>query len=455
MREFFYNPPQTLQKSPAWQGMCQVIKTLLSAGYQAYLVGGGVRDMLLGKAPKDLDVTTSATPEQISALFEKAIPLGASFGVITVLIDAIPYEVATVREEREYSDGRHPEQILYTNDVSLDVARRDFTINALLFDPVKNTVIDYVGGLDDLKHGILRTVGDPELRFREDHLRMLRAVRFAARLGYKTEGETLRALSLLAPLVKSVSPERIREELEKMLLHTSREQAFRLLAETGLLRQVLPEIDDLRGVTQPVQFHPEGDVFEHTMLMLSHIAVPSPALVWAVLLHDVGKPATRSVKDGIPHFYGHEAVGADMAEVILKRLHHSNAVIESVVPAVRNHMRFAHIDKMKAAKWKRIAADKNFPVELELHRIDCISCHALMGNYLLMLDRLAQLEREAKDTALPPPLLNGGDLIRLGMKPGPAMGILLHEITDLQLENELRTKEEALAFARAKLFTMR
>lgn len=451
MQEILFIPPEQVTKSREWQGMREIIRTLHDAGFTAYLVGGAVRDLLLGKTAKDYDVATSATPDEILKLFDHAVPLGASFGVITVIIDTIPYEIATFREEREYSDGRHPEEVLYSDDPATDAARRDFTINALFFDPERNVILDSVNGVHDLKKGILRTVGDPERRFREDHLRMMRAVRFAARLGCEPECETERAISLLAPLVRSVSAERIRDELEKMLLHPSREKAFRMMARTGLLKEVLPEIDIMQGVTQPEAFHPEGDVFEHTMLMLSHIAVPGPEIVWSVLLHDVGKPCTRTIKDGIPHFYGHEAVGADMAENILKRLRLPNNMIESVVQAVRNHMRFAHIDKMRPAKWKRIAADKNFPVELELHRIDCISCHAFLDNYVLMLDRLRQLEHEAKNTALPPPLVNGSDLIGIGMKPGPAMGILLQEIMDLQLENELKTKEDALQFARNRI----
>lgn len=452
MKEISFTPPDSTTASAEWRGMLAVIRTLNEHGHQAFLVGGGVRDLLLHKTPKDLDITTDATPDEISALFDHSIPLGVAFGIVTVVIGSIPYEVATFREEREYADGRHPETVLYTKDPALDVIRRDFTINALLYDPLRQRVIDHVGGIDDLKKGILRTVGDPVQRFSEDHLRMLRAIRFAARMNCEIQIDTWQAICQLAEKVASVSKERICSELEKMLLDRNRERAFRMLAGCGLLRVVLPEVDAMRGVTQPEKFHPEGDVFEHTMLMLTHIAVPTPALVWSVLLHDVAKPITRTVKeDGIPHFYGHEAVGADLAEEILKRLRLPGAVIESVVPAVRNHMRFARVDEMKPAKWKRIIADPNFDVELELHRIDCISCHGFLNNYLLMLDRMRAMELEARSTALPPPLLNGKDLIALGMKPGIAMGILLREITDLQLNDQLKSRDEALAFARTKL----
>jgi len=451
MTEISFCVPDGIRGSAEWQGMCRVTETLKGAGFQAYLVGGAVRDLLLGLPPKDFDVTTDATPDEIMTLFEKSIPLGASFGVVTVLAGDIPYEVATFREERGYMDGRHPEAVFYTHDPGQDVARRDFTVNALLFDPERSVVLDYVGGLHDLKKSILRTVGEAERRFAEDHLRMLRAVRFAARLGCEPDKETFDAIRAHAGDVATVSPERIREELNKMLLHPSRERAFRMLSATGLLAVALPEIEAMRGVTQPEQFHPEGDVFEHTMLMLTHIMWPTPEIVWSVLLHDVAKPVTRTLKDGVPHFYGHEAAGAEMAEAIMKRLRHPNTLIESVVSAVRNHMKYIRIDEMRASKWKRTAADKNFPVELELHRIDCISCHGFLQNYVAMLDRLHALELEQRDSALPPPLLNGNDLIQLGMKPGVQMGILLREIADLQLENELKTKEEALEYAREKI----
>ncbi len=452
MREFLFYPPESLRNSGEWQGMCHVARILNDAGFRALLVGGAVRDMLLGYPPKDFDLATDAAPEQVIPLFERAIPMGAAFGIVTVVIGGkYTYEIATFREEREYSDGRHPESVSYTADPELDAARRDFTINALFYDIAESKILDFTGGMDDLKRGILRTVGDPVQRFREDHLRMLRAIRFSARLGCETDPAAKQAILDLKELAATVSAERIREELEKMLLHRTRETAFRMMAETGLLHVVLPEIDAMRGVTQPEQFHPEGDVFEHTMLMLSHIAYPAPAICWSVLLHDVGKPVTRTEKDGIPHFYGHESVGADMTEQIMRRLRHPAHLVDSVTLAVRNHMRFSHVDKMRPAKWRRIVADPNFPVELELHRIDCISCHGLLDNYFLMIDRLRKLELEKKTHALPPPLLSGRDLIQLGMKPGPAMGILLHEIMDRQLENEITEKEDALRFARERL----
>lgn len=451
--EFSFRVPAGIAQSAEWRGMRTAAEILKNAGFQACLVGGAVRDLLLGLAPKDFDIATDARPDEIAGLFERSIPLGASFGVVTVLLEDFSYEVATFREERSYMDGRHPESVTYTKDPRLDAARRDFTVNALMFDPERSVILDYTGGLADLRKGILRTVGNAERRFAEDHLRMLRAVRFAARLGFEPDGETFIAIRAHAGDIATVSPERIRDELQKMLLHPSRERAFRMLSATGLLKVVLPEIEAMRGVTQPEKFHPEGDVFEHTMLMLTHIMWPTPEIVWSVLLHDVAKPVTRTVKDGIPHFYGHEAIGAEMAETIMKRLRHMNALTESVTAAVKNHMRYAHVDEMRASTWKRIAADRNFPVELELHRIDCISCHGFLQNYVRMLDKLRDLECEQRDAALPPPFLNGNDLIALGMKPGAAMGILLREIADLQLENQLKTRAEALEYARKKLRT--
>ncbi len=302
------------------------------------------------------------------------------------------------------------------------------------------------------RQGICRLVGIPAPHFQTDPLLMFRTIQTAAQAVYDLAPETKSAITEQAGLLASLPPEQLRTELEKLLLIPEREKAFRLMAETGMLRVILPEADAMRGVTQPVQFHPEGDVFEHTMLMLSHIACPTPALVWSVLLHDIAKPVTRTEKDGIPHFYGHEAVGAGMAQTILERLKAPEALTLSVTEAVRNHMRFAHVDKMRPAKWRRIASAPNFPLELELHRIDCISCHGLLTNYYLMLDRLKLLKTEKKAKALPPPLLTGSDLIRLGMKPGPAMGILLRELMEKQLQNEISTRPEAEHFARQEIY---
>ena len=421
----------------------RIVLRLREAGFESYLVGGCVRDLVTGHPPKDFDITTAARPEEVMALFGHSIPLGASFGVVTVVEDGTNFEVATFREERDYMDGRRPETLRYSRTPAEDVSRRDFTINALLYDPEKRCIVDYTGGLADLRRGVLRTIGDARTRFSEDYLRMLRAVRFTARFRFRMDPETFDAIRELAPKLTLLSAERVRNELTAMLCGPEPDRAFRLLSECGILAVVLPEIEAMHGVEQPVQFHPEGDVFEHTMLLLKHIAWPATETGWAALLHDVGKPSCRTVKDGVAHFYGHEDVGAGMAEAILRRLKMPSAVIEHVTAAVRSHMRFAAVRKMRPAKWRRLIADPNFPVELEQHRLDCISCHGLLENYLWLLDRMEEL-RKTGEQALPPPLLTGHDLIALGVEPGPDMGRLLTALRDLQLEGGIGTRSDAL-----------
>ncbi|MBO4647749.1 MAG: CCA tRNA nucleotidyltransferase [Lentisphaeria bacterium] len=422
----------------------RIVLRLREAGFESYLVGGCVRDLVTGHPPKDYDITTAARPEEVMALFGHSIPLGASFGVVTVVEDGTNFEVATFREERDYMDGRRPETLRYSRTPAEDVSRRDFTINALLYDPEKRCIVDYTGGLADLRRGVLRTIGDARTRFSEDYLRMLRAVRFTARFRFRMDTETFDAIRELAPKLTLLSAERVRNELTAMLCGPEPDQAFRLLSGCGILAVVLPEIEAMHGVEQPAQFHPEGDVFEHTMLLLKHLAWPGTEIGWAALLHDVGKPSCRTVgKDGVAHFYGHEEAGAGMAEAILHRLKMPSAVIEHVTAAVRNHMRFAAVQKMRPAKWRRLIADPNFPLELELHRLDCISCHGLLENYLWLLDRMDELRKTGVE-ALPPPLLTGHDLIALGVEPGPDMGRLLTALRDLQLEGGIGTRSDAL-----------
>lgn len=435
-----FPPPQ----SPAYREAVQIVRRLRNAGYEAYLVGGSVRDLVLGRPPKDFDITTSARPEEVMALFEHSIPLGASFGVVTVVSQHMNFEVATFREERDYMDGRRPETLRYSKTVEEDVARRDFTINALLYDPDRECILDYTDGLADLHRGVLRTIGDARKRFSEDYLRMLRAVRFAVRFRFEMDAETAAAIRELAAKVSLLSAERVRDELTSMLCGPCPDRAFRELSALGILEAVLPEIEAQHGVEQPEKYHPEGDVFEHTMLLLKHIAFPSAETGWAALLHDVGKPCCRTVKDGIAHFYGHEDIGARMAEEILRRLKMPGALAGHVVTAVRNHMRFAAVQKMRPAKWRRLIGNENFPLELELHRLDCISCHGLLNNYIWLLDRMAEL-RENGAEALPPPLLTGHDLILRGVKPGPKMGLLLNRLRDFQLEGRIRTRGDAFA----------
>ncbi len=441
----------SIRKRRMFSAACGIIARLRDAGYSAYLVGGAVRDLCLGKVPKDCDITTDAHPAEIMKLFPDSIPIGASFGVVTVVADSMNFEVATFREERDYEDGRRPENIQFSRTPEEDVARRDFTINAMLLDPDTETLFDYTGGYEDLRRGILRTIGDPVTRFSEDYLRMLRAIRFAVRLQLTPEAPLLHAIELLAPKLRYLSAERVRDEFTRILCGPAPDRAFRMAAQLGILKELLPEIDALRGVEQPKEFHPEGDVFEHTMRMLSHMVYPSPELGWSILLHDAGKPACRGIlEDGRVHFYTHEEKGAVIAEEVMRRLKMPGKMSERIVSAVRNHMRFAQIDKMRTAKWRRLAAEENFPLELELHRIDCISCHGKLNNYLLMLDRLHALET-AHAEAVPQPFLRGGDILALGVPPGPKVGFLLKYAADLQLDGIVTTREDALNAVKNRL----
>lgn len=431
--------------SPVFQSAVRIVEKLRAAGFDGYFVGGAVRDMLLGRTPKDIDIATSATPEQAAAIFPRHHKIGVSFGILMIVEDDIPFELATFREEREYADGRHPEVIKYTDNPELDAARRDFTINGMFYDPLADRILDFTGGQRDLEKGVVRTIGDAEQRFSEDYLRMLRAVRFTTRLGFELDREAADAIMKLKHNISSLSAERVRDELNLMLTGGAPAAAVRLLHQLGLLELVLPEVAAMDGVPQPEQFHPEGDVLIHTLLMLDHMPLPGIELAWSILLHDAGKPATLSIgEDGIEHFYRHEEASAAIAESCLTRLKFSRREIDTVVHAVKNHMRFAMVDKMRPPKVKRLIAEDDFPLQLELHRVDCISSHSKLGNYLLLLDTLHQ---SGGETALPEPLVNGRDLMAAGLKPGPQMGKILHQIAEMQLAGEIGTKAEAIVFA--------
>ncbi|MDR0932328.1 MAG: CCA tRNA nucleotidyltransferase [Victivallales bacterium] len=423
----------------------KVTKILKSAGFETGLVGGCVRDLWLGRTPSDCDIVTSATPEELAELFSDCRIVGAAFGVSLVRLDGFEFEVATAREERFYLDGRHPEEVRYTKELAVDVQRRDFTINALWFDPEEAVIYDTVGGIDDLERGVVRTVGDPLERFSEDYLRMLRAIRFAARLRFELEFETEQAIIKLAPKCREIAGERLKTELSQMLIGNDPSRAMRLLLKTGILAVVLPEISALVGVEQPPQFHPEGDVFTHTMLMLEHMAYPDVNLAWSVLLHDVGKAQTQSVDpDGRIRFFGHESVGEESAQKILERFRFSVAERDSVVHAVKNHMRFASVKNMKKPKLRRLLSDSNFALELELHRLDCISCHGMLDVFVFLLDLL----RESPQlSTLPKPLIMGRDLIEAGCLPGPKFSRVLDAIYDKQLSGKFQTREDALKAA--------
>ena len=427
---------------------CHIVKTLQENGFSAYFAGGAVRDMLMNRSSDDIDIATSAKTDEILSLFPQCYEIGAAFGIINVVEEGINFEVATFREERGYMDGRHPDEINYTDDPALDAKRRDFTINSMFYDPIEEKILDFEEGQSDLKKGILKTVGDPKQRFSEDYLRILRAVRFCTRFGFKLDESIPEAIKNNLDGLKKISYERIRDELNKMLTGPAPSESLKMLFDLGILELILPEIAALDGVEQPKKYHPEGDVFVHTCLMLDHMSYPSVEIAWSILLHDVGKPDTFSIgDDGVEHFYKHDKVGAKYAEEILKRFKFSKKEIENIVRSVENHMRFASVPEMREAKLKRLVAETSFPLQLELHRVDCISSHEKMGNYIILLDRLSEDEHKVE---LPKPLINGHDLIQMGMKPGRKMGKILGKASDMQLEGELKTKEEAIEWVKNK-----
>jgi poly(A) polymerase len=427
----------------------KICRKLGEAGYQAYLVGGCVRDLELGREPEDYDVSTDAHPERVQELFPESLAIGAQFGVILVVEEGAEVEVATFRSDVSYSDGRHPDSVVYASSAREDVFRRDFTINGLLLDPVSGEVLDYVGGRDDLRAKIIRAIGDPETRFREDNLRMVRAVRFAARFGFTIEPKTLAAIIKLAPEIHAVSAERQRDELTKILTEGAARRGFELLDETGLLREILPEISRMKGVEQPPQFHPEGDVWIHTRMILEMLpASVSPTLAWGALLHDVGKPPTFAPPtgpEGRIRFDGHVEVGARMAEVIARRLHFPNDETDQVVALVANHLRFKDVPQMRPSTLKRFVRLPKFDEHLELHRMDCLSSHRQLEIYDFVRRFLAETPPEE---VRPARLVTGDDLKALGLNPGPAFKEILRNVEDAQLDGRVRSREDALELIR-------
>jgi poly(A) polymerase len=441
------------------QHATRIVETLRQRGFAAYLAGGCVRDLLLDREPTDYDVATSATPDQVMQIFPRTLAVGAQFGVVLIPIrsdgagqkgerDNYSIEVATFRSDGAYSDGRHPDQVRFSSEAHLDVQRRDFTINGLLLDPVKREVLDYVGGRADLERRVIRTIGDPHQRFAEDKLRLLRAVRFAARFGYTIDPATFAAIRELAPQIHQVSRERIRDEILKMLSEGRARQAFELLDQTGLLEQVLPEVKRMQGVEQPPQFHPEGDVWVHTLMLLEGLpAGVSRTLALGALLHDVGKPPTfRRAADRI-RFDQHDEIGTTMAAEICRRFRLSNEETEQVCALVANHMRFGNVKRMKTSTLKRFFRLPRFEEHLELHRLDCMGSHRGLELYDYAQEKLHSLPAEQIRPAL---LLTGDDLIAAGYRPGPMFKELLTAVEDAQLEGTVRTKDEALALVREK-----
>lgn len=414
---------------------------LVQAGYRALLAGGCVRDQLLGSEPRDFDVATSAPPEEIARLFPRCISVGASFGVQIVVEPEGQFEVATFRRDGPYSDGRRPDHVEFVDEVQ-DARRRDFTINALFLDPGTGEILDYVGGRDDLAKRIVRTVGDPAERFMEDHLRLLRAVRFAARLDYAIDPTTLEAIRAMASLVANTSPERIRDEILKCLTEGGAARAVQLMDETGLLMHLLPEVAAMKGVRQPEEFHPEGDVFEHTLGMLGLLEQPSEALAMGVLLHDIGKPVTQTFEDRI-RFNNHDKVGAREAEKVCRRLRMKNEDADRVVWLVENHMRLALMPQMRESKRKRLARHDGFGELVELCRVDCLASHGDLSGIEWVNHYVTELPPQQLK---PAPLLSGDDLIEMGYTPGPLFSEILSAVEDAQLDGDLDSSEKARAF---------
>jgi poly(A) polymerase len=456
-------PPAASQFAAA----LQIIAALRAAGFEAYLAGGCVRDLLLGREPHDYDVATGATPDVVLSLFPRTFAVGAHFGVVLVADgDEEGYavtEVATFRSDGAYSDGRHPDAVRYTTSAEEDVRRRDFTINGLLLDPlrlpssffdadekafaVREGLIDHVHGLPDLDAGVVRAIGQPGERFEEDHLRMLRAVRFAARFGFQIDPATASAMRHLAAKTKAISRERVRDELTKMLTEGHARRAFELLDETGLLNEVLPEVVRMKGVEQPPQYHPEGDVWVHTLGLLAQLEDGCPlALAWAALLHDVGKPATFRRAERI-RFDGHVEVGVAIAAEICRRFRFSNDETSQILSLIENHMRFVDVPRMKASTLKRFFRLEDFPQHLALHRMDCLAGSGNLETWKFVRERYEAMPEEA---VRPAPLVTGRELIAAGYQPGAAFRPMLRAVEDAQLEGAITTPAEALALLRER-----
>ncbi len=422
----------------------EVIAKLRGVGHQAYLVGGCVRDLLLGVKPKDFDVATDARPDRIMDLFPRSGRVGAHFGVVLVRDVFDQVEVATFRSDHDYLDGRHPEQVRFETDPREDVLRRDFTINGLMMDPDTGRVLDFVDGRGDLARGVIRAIGDPYARFREDHLRLLRGIRFAARFGFEIEAATFDAMRRDHDLILNVAMERVREELVRILIEGGARRGFELLDSSGMLLDLLPEVAAMKGVAQPPEYHPEGDVWRHTLLLLEQLCQPTPTLALAALLHDVGKPNTFRVAERI-RFDGHVEEGVRLARGILTRLRFSREEIEQVEALIDNHMRFKDVNRMKESTLKRFLRLPQFEEHLELHRLDVMSSNKRLENYDLAQAKFLEYSAEH---LRPEPLVTGADLIGMGYEPGPQFSQILALLEDAQLEGRIASQEEAMDLVR-------
>ena len=429
------------------RGAKRVVEGLQRAGFEAYFVGGCVRDYVRGVSPGDYDIATSALPDQVIRLFERTVAVGAKFGVVVVREGGFSYEVATFRSDEGYEDGRRPTQVRFSS-AREDVLRRDFTINGLLMDPETNAIIDYVGGRADIGKKMIRTIGDPGVRFNEDHLRMLRAIRFAANLDFHLDDGVRDAIARHAVKIREISAERVQEELNKILTRSGARRGLEWMAETGLLKQVLPEVDRMRGVAQPPRFHPEGDVWRHTLIMMEMLSgegkpEADAALAWGALLHDVGKPVTRTEDENGVHFYGHVKRGESIADDVMRRLRFSRTLREKVLDLIGRHMAFMNVQKMRPARLKRFLRMPNFHLHLQLHRLDCLASHGMLDHYAFCQEQLRKAEPEELH---PPRLLTGDDLLAMGYAPGKRMGEMLRALEEEQLENRIHDREEAMAF---------
>ena len=427
------------------KGALAIVDRLHEEGHEAYFAGGAVRDLLLDKEITDIDIATSASPEQVEGLFAQTIPVGKAFGVVVVVMKSGNYEVTTFRKESGYEDGRHPSSVEFT-DAKNDALRRDFTVNALFLNPEDDEIIDYIEGQKDLERRLIRTVGPPDHRFGEDKLRLLRALRLACQLGFEIERDTYRQIQRFAPELTQVSWERIRDELLKIFTGPEPSRGLKLLLDSGVLNQILPEAAAMDGVEQPPEFHPEGDVFVHTCLMFELAGELTETLALGILLHDIGKPPTFTIKERI-RFDGHVEQGALMAANICRTLRISNDTREQVVDLVKNHLRFIHVQEMRESTLKRFLRKDNFDEHLELHRLDCLASHGDLSQYDFCREKQEELTQEQMR---PQPLVKGQDLIDLGLKPGPVFSEILGALEDLQLEGHLTSKGESLDWVRER-----
>ncbi|MBI1870073.1 MAG: CCA tRNA nucleotidyltransferase [Chlamydiae bacterium] len=423
----------------------EIVRILHEHGYEALFAGGCVRDKVMGKIPHDYDIATNALPEDVIKIFPRTVPVGIQFGVVLVLCDTLQFEVATFRREGGYEDGRRPTSVEFTSSRE-DVLRRDFTVNGLLYDPLLEKTIDYVEGIEDIQKKRIRTIGNPYQRFSEDKLRLLRAIRFASHLDFEIDSETWQALVKLVPEIQVVSPERIRDELVKIFTGDHPGKGLELLDRSGFLKVILPEVEAMKGVEQPPEFHPEGDVYVHTKMLLDQLSGVDKILALGALLHDIGKPPTQTVSDRI-RFNNHQNVGAQMSECILKRLRFSNQEIENITSCVQNHMTFKDVKEMREAKLKRFMSRPTFVAELELHRIDCLASHGILENWHFLKEKYEELKKEVPR---PQPILTGHDLIQMGYPPGPLFKEILTAVEDACLEKTLRTSDEAKVWVKEK-----